>query len=127
MADSVTVQSENITVYIQDEADNVVSISENPSSTSVTDSATSSTSVSETDTSVSVYEGIPLSGGGDLNYTQSFTAQTSVTVTHNLGKKPAVSIYDSAGDEVTGDIEYTSNNQLTVTFSSAFTGTIILN
>jgi hypothetical protein len=64
---------------------------------------------------------------GDANYEQSFTSASTVTVTHNLGKKPAVHIQDSTGDEVEGDVHHDSNNQLTITFSAAFTGKVVCN
>ena len=43
-------------------------------------------------------------------------------VVHNLGKRPAVSVEDSAGSIVQGDIHYDSDNQITLTFSAAFSG-----
>lgn len=43
-------------------------------------------------------------------------------IQHNLGKRPAVSVEDSAGSIVQGDIHYDSNNQITLTFSAAFSG-----
>lgn len=63
----------------------------------------------------------------DRNYEQAFTSASSVTVTHNLGKKPAVTVIDSAGDEVQGDINHVSTNQLTLSFSAAFSGIVIVN
>ena len=35
----------------------------------------------------------------DAHYEQTFTNQSQVSVEHNLGKRPAVTIIDSAGDE----------------------------
>ena len=62
-------------------------------------------------------------GGSDAYYmhTQSNAASTW-TVAHNLGKKPSVSLTDSTGDEVYGNIHYDDDNQLTVTFSAALGG-----
>lgn len=48
-------------------------------------------------------------------------------ITHNLGKYPSVTIVDSAGSVVVGDITYVSENNLKVTFSAAFGGTAYLN
>lgn len=48
-------------------------------------------------------------------------------ITHNLGKYPSVTIVDSAGSVVVGDITYTSKNNLKVTFSASFGGTAYLN
>lgn len=49
------------------------------------------------------------------------------TITHNLNKYPTVTVIDSAGSEVEGDIDYTSANSVTLTFSGAFTGKAYLN
>lgn len=57
----------------------------------------------------------------------SFTTFAAGVVTHNLGKYPAVTVVDTAGDEVIGDVSYDSVNQLTVTFSSATGGTVYCN
>ena len=66
-------------------------------------------------------------GGGDKNYLENFTNQASVTVTHNLGKYPAVTVHDSTGDEVEGQVEHLTINQLVITFSSSFTGRVSCN
>lgn len=63
----------------------------------------------------------------DKTYQQSFTAQTSVTVTHNLNKYPSVTIIDSSYSEIIGEIVHASQDQFTVTFSSATGGIIYCN
>lgn len=63
----------------------------------------------------------------DKHYSEAFTNQSTVVVEHNLGKYPATQIFDSAGDQVEGTIRHDSLNQLTATFVSSFTGTIICN
>lgn len=63
----------------------------------------------------------------DKTYTQSFTAQSTVTVVHNLGKLPSVNVIDSAGDEVEGEVYYESVNVVIVTFSYPTSGRIICN
>lgn len=73
-------------------------------------------------------EGPPGEGGtSDKYYTQSFTNLSTVVVTHNLGKYPSIVIFDSANDEVEGHVEHNSVNQLTVTFSSSFSGRVVCN
>jgi hypothetical protein len=58
---------------------------------------------------------------------QAFTAQTSVTVTHNLSVYPVVTILDgSKAIEIPYTITHTSKNAFTVTFSVAATGTIVV-
>lgn len=66
-------------------------------------------------------------GGGDKYFSLPFTNQTSLTVSHNLNKKPAVTVIDSAGDEVFGNVTHLSDNSLQVAFSSSFTGTVFCN
>lgn len=63
----------------------------------------------------------------DANFTFPFTSLATVTVNHNLNKFPAVTIKDSTGDECIGNINYTSVNQVVITFSAAFTGVVICN
>lgn len=43
-------------------------------------------------------------------------------ITHNLNFYPNVTVLDSAGSICEGEIIYTSQNALTVTFSGAFSG-----
>ena len=49
-------------------------------------------------------------------------ASNSWVVNHNLGFKPNVTVVDSAGNIVEGEITYTNSNSLTVSFQSAFSG-----
>lgn len=65
--------------------------------------------------------------GTDVTYAQPFTNSSAITVLHNLNKYPAVTVVDTAGDEVRGDVHYDSSNQVTVTFSSATGGTVYCN
>ena len=60
-------------------------------------------------------------------FEQSFSSASVVTVTHNLGRYPSVTVFDTANDECFGDVEHLSVNQLAVTFSSPFDGKIICN
>ena len=64
----------------------------------------------------------------DLNYVHNQTeASDEWIIVHNLNKYPAVSIIDSAGDEVEGNVHYDSLNQVTITFIGSFKGTATLN
>lgn len=63
---------------------------------------------------------------GDKSFSMDFNA-SSVVVNHNLDKRPSVTVINSAGDEVEGDIVYNSANQLTLTFSGSFVGTVYCN
>ena len=50
------------------------------------------------------------------------TPSTTWTVTHNLGKYPAVTLFDSSGREFKAQIDHVSDNQLTVTLGAALSG-----
>lgn len=65
--------------------------------------------------------------GGDKTFTQAFSATSMVPVNHGLGKNPAVTVMDTAGDECVGDVDFTSDNSLTVTFSAPFSGVVTCN
>jgi len=67
-------------------------------------------------------------GNGDKNFTYIQSTSAAVwTITHNLGKRPSISVVDSAGTNVIGEVNHTNNNELTITFSAAFKGTAYLN
>lgn len=55
---------------------------------------------------------------------ESFTSQTSVTVTHNLGFYPFVRIVNSSGVTIEGFIQHSSLNKFVVMFGVATSGTI---
>lgn len=55
------------------------------------------------------------------------TADTTWVVAHNMGKFPSVTIVDTAGDEVEGEVRHNSINQLTITFTAAVAGKAYLN
>ena len=59
-------------------------------------------------------------------HTQSVASNTW-SITHNLGKFPSVSVVDSAENLVLGDITYTNNNSLTISFSATFSGKAYIN
>lgn len=65
---------------------------------------------------------LPLTPRGN----QAFTAQTSVTVTHNLGMYPLVQVMDGSGVLIApATVTHSSVNAFTVTFGGSTTGTII--
>ena len=48
-------------------------------------------------------------------------------INHNLNKVPSVTVVDSAGSIVMGEINYIDMNNITITFSGAFSGKALLN
>jgi hypothetical protein len=55
------------------------------------------------------------------------SASATWTITHNLGKNPSISVVDSAGTGVIGQVSYVSLNQLIVYFTEPFSGKVYLN
>lgn len=81
--------------------------------------------VSQPTTSVSI---AGVTGGKDshFSYTQG-TPESIWTIQHNLGKKPSVTVVDSAESVVIGEIEYLSLNSVRLTFAGAFSGKAYFN
>ena len=64
----------------------------------------------------------------DAAYTYvQMTPASGWSITHHLGKKPAVAVIDSAGSLVTGDVVYDTDNHLIITFTGGFAGEAHLN
>lgn len=61
-----------------------------------------------------------------FTFTQS-SASAQWVIQHDLGKNPSVSVVDSAGSLVVGEVSYINNNNLIITFISAFSGKAYLN
>lgn len=59
------------------------------------------------------------------HHRQNTTSDTWV-INHNLGFYPNVTVADSGGTIVEGEIAYTNRNSLTATFSAAFSGNAYL-
>lgn len=72
-------------------------------------------------------KGDPGSGSGStFEYSQS-TPSGTWEITHNLNRYPSVTVVDSAGTQVVGDVTYIDRNNLKVVFSAEFSGTAYLN
>jgi hypothetical protein len=56
-----------------------------------------------------------------------FTANTAVTITHELAKFPSVTTVDSAGSHLVGDVQHIDTNSFTLTFSASFQGKVYIN
>lgn len=66
------------------------------------------------------------SGATTFEWDQN-TAATIWYVVHNLGRHPSVTIVDSTGREVYGDVNYIDANNITIGFNTAFGGKAYLN
>jgi hypothetical protein len=53
-------------------------------------------------------------------------ANSTWFVPHNLGFYPNITVQDSGGSIVEGEVSYTNSNELTITFSAAFSGNAYL-
>lgn len=68
-----------------------------------------------------------LDGFDGTTYARTYTHSQDIpsdtwVITHNLGRMPGVSVVDSAGSQVYGDIQYNDTNTITIRFSAAFAG-----
>ena len=54
-------------------------------------------------------------------------AASQWVVDHDLGKKPAVTVVDSAGTVVIGQVVYNTDNRCTLDFEAAFSGKAFFN
>ena len=71
---------------------------------------------------------VTMEGTGDKTYTHTqSTSSDTWEITHNMNKYPAVSVMDSAGTQVQGEVIYNSTNKVTIKFSAAFSGKATLN
>ena len=96
----------------------------NGDSINITSSTTASVNVKSTSnvTSVSV------SRGGDKNYVHEQSSPSATwTVNHNLNKRVAISVVDSAGTAIICDVHYVSDNQVVLTFDAATSGNAYAN
>ena len=67
-------------------------------------------------------------GPGLSTFTHTQAVPASVwTITHNLGRRPSVTVVDSAGSVVICDPTYTSDDQVVITFAAPFSGHAYLN
>ena len=63
---------------------------------------------------------------GNLYLEEIYTNQTSVIINHNWNTKPVVIILDANDEIISGDVDYTNSNTVTISFFSGQSGTIIL-
>lgn len=64
----------------------------------------------------------------DKHYKHVQNVSSSVwTINHEMRKHPSVTVKDSAGSTVIGEVEYVDLNTITITFSGAFSGEAYLN
>lgn len=55
------------------------------------------------------------------------TASATWFITHNLNKYPAITVVDSAGSIVVGEVKYINSNEVQIYFNGAFSGKAYIN
>lgn len=86
-----------------------------------------STLENESNYLISLFQYDYLSGSDkSFEFTQASPSLTW-TINHELNKFPSVTVVDSAGTQVIGDVQHTDNNNLTITFINQFSGKAYLN
>ena len=66
--------------------------------------------------------------GGDANYIHTQVAtQAQWNVTHNLGKRPSVTVSTDSGSIVEAEVTYIDDNSVRVEFNAPFAGIAIFN
>jgi hypothetical protein len=67
-------------------------------------------------------------GGSDAAYTyEQLVASNHWVIDHPLGKRPSVTVIDSAGTVVYGNVSYEGTNRVVVDFLTIFSGFAYLN
>lgn len=101
----------------------------NGDSISISSVSTSTNAIIVKDPSVSVsVTGVIASTSGDKNYVHDqSSASATWNITHNLNKRPAVSIVDSAGTQIICDVQYVSDNEVTLNFDASTAGKAYFN
>jgi len=69
-----------------------------------------------------------MSGGvSDKHLEYEFQNTSVVTLDHNFGKIPSVTILDDVDEEIMGDVDHISINRVVILFDREISGKIILN
>lgn len=76
-----------------------------------------------TETPASMTASMKETGGGSASNYEALRNKPKI----NLGKRPAVTVVDSAGTVVIGEVDYLDDNTVRLTFCAAFSGTAYFN
>ena len=73
-------------------------------------------------------DSVVVASGGDKTFVHDQQVAIAVwNIVHSLDKFPSVSVVDSGGTAVVGEVEYTDTNNCTLTFSAPFSGKAFFN
>lgn len=110
-------------VLINEEAANLVSISQDAPNNVIVNEDTTNRVIVDQDAPNLVTVKLSTSGGATQRHVHTQgTASSEWVITHTLGGYPSVTIVDSSKTYVIGEVKYDSNTQITVTFTAAFSG-----
>jgi parallel beta-helix repeat protein len=121
--------SDQYTIILQGTANNYNLISSNNcmGKAPVVGGGTGNTVINNKWNATSDFEDLA-AASGDIAYTHHQTsASREWLVCHNLGKYPSVTVVDSAGSVVVGDVAYLNTEELIIRFTSEFSGRAFLN
>lgn len=72
-------------------------------------------------------DGVDGAAGGTTYQHNQGSAATTWNISHNLGRFPSVTIVDSLGHEILGDVNFLSANLVSLSFGVPVSGTAYLN
>lgn len=122
---SVTVTQNTQTVEIVDQQETVIV---SPVAQSVTISTVGAQGVAGAAGATGATGAAGAAGVSHATFIYNQNVPSSVwDITHNLAAYPSVSVLDSTGGLVFGEINYVSNNRIIMTFSGSFSGQALLN
>jgi hypothetical protein len=110
-------------VIINEDAANRVVVSQEPANNVLVREDTASQVIVNQDAPNQVVIRLATSSGNTrrLVFSQPVPA-VQWTVGHTLGGRPSVTVVDSAGTVVVGEVTYNSDSQVTINFTAAFSG-----
>jgi len=126
---NVVEQVDEVTVNIQEQTlPSTISIIESTQFATLTITELPPSEVSINVVEIKPEVEIKIASSVDLFYEHNQLVPLAVwVIEHKLGKYPSVTVVDSAGTVVFGDIFYDSEDQVTITFGNGFSGKAYLN
>ena len=128
MSDEIVVVDSSPTTIVVELIENTTTVSPNITNLEVNSTVTNVTAETVVQNITITAPGPqgPVGPKGDsdvfFTFTQALPA-TAWVVPHNLDGYPTAVVFDSAGSQCEGTFSYQSPNQMTITFTSAFSGT----
>ena len=109
------------TVFIDFDGPSVIEVTDLPDAQPVTAVAMYATLDGSGNVPLSQLGNVPTSANGSYIHNQA-SPSASWIVTHNLGNRVGVTVYDASGDAVIGQVGFISANQISVTWPAPTTG-----